>query len=198
MDVTGFTAARMQEIEDTTIVDGDIVGNDLILHPRNAADINAGNVRGPQGAQGVQGPPGAVPTCRATHNAAQTLTTAVGAALALNSEQFDTDVMHDTVTNNSRITIKTAGKYQVSAVVEFIANAAGYRQIAIVVNGVTYIAIQTQQPSAGNTTVLSVSTLYNFAVNDYIEVFAYQNSGGNLDVKTGTYTPILTAGKISS
>lgn len=57
-EATGFTAARMQEIEDTTIVDGDVVVNDLILHQRDGTNINAGNVRGPQGAQGVQGPQG--------------------------------------------------------------------------------------------------------------------------------------------
>lgn len=59
--VTGFTAARMLEIENTTIVDGNIVGDDLILEQRDGTDINAGNVRGPTGltgATGAQGPTG--------------------------------------------------------------------------------------------------------------------------------------------
>lgn len=57
--ITGFTAEHMQEIENTTIVDGDVVGDNLILHPRNAADINAGNVRGPKGDTGNTGATGA-------------------------------------------------------------------------------------------------------------------------------------------
>lgn len=59
--VTGFTAARMQEIEDTTIVDGNIVGDNLILQRRDLVNIDAGNVRGatgPTGATGSQGPTG--------------------------------------------------------------------------------------------------------------------------------------------
>lgn len=60
--VTGYTAARMKVIEDQSIIDGEVVGNDLILEPRGFATapatypkINAGNVRGPKGDQGVPG-----------------------------------------------------------------------------------------------------------------------------------------------
>lgn len=56
--VTGFTAERMLEVEGTTIVDGDIVGNDLVLKTRDNTPINAGNVRGPQGPQGTTGAQG--------------------------------------------------------------------------------------------------------------------------------------------
>ncbi len=57
--VTGYTAARMKEIEDTTVIDGDVVGDELILVKRNGVPINAGNVRGAQGDQGIPGTPGA-------------------------------------------------------------------------------------------------------------------------------------------
>ena len=45
----------MKVIEDTTIVDGDVVGDDLILTTRNGQKINAGSVRGPQGPIGTTG-----------------------------------------------------------------------------------------------------------------------------------------------
>lgn len=51
--VTGYTAAHMKTIEDTTVVSGSISGDNLILTLRNGGTINAGNVRGPQGVQGV-------------------------------------------------------------------------------------------------------------------------------------------------
>lgn len=51
--VTGFTAARMLAMEAATIVDGDIVGDNLILTRHDGATINAGNVRGPTGSPGV-------------------------------------------------------------------------------------------------------------------------------------------------
>ena len=52
MIVDGFTAERMLEIENTTVVDGEVVGDDLILQRRDAVEINAGNVRGPDGPDG--------------------------------------------------------------------------------------------------------------------------------------------------
>lgn len=56
--VTGLTAERMLEIEAASIVDGEVVGDDLILTRHDETEINAGNVRGATGDQGVQGPPG--------------------------------------------------------------------------------------------------------------------------------------------
>lgn len=53
--VTGFTAKRMKVIEDETVVDGDVIGDELILTRRNGSQINAGNVRGPQGPIGTTG-----------------------------------------------------------------------------------------------------------------------------------------------
>src|SRR5262245_22049217 len=81
------------------------------------------------------------PACRAYHNAAQALTTGVEASLALNSERYDTDTMHDTVTNNSRLTIKTAGLYIITGHVEFANNATGYRLGGLRVNNTTTIAV---------------------------------------------------------
>lgn len=53
--ITGLTADRMIEIEQASVVDGDVVGNDLILTTKGGSQINAGNVRGPQGAAGPVG-----------------------------------------------------------------------------------------------------------------------------------------------
>lgn len=53
--VDGFTKERMLEIENTTVVDGNVVGDDLILLTREGTPINAGSVRGPEGDQGIQG-----------------------------------------------------------------------------------------------------------------------------------------------
>lgn len=56
--VTGYTAARMKAIEDGTVVDGEIIGDDLILTKFDGTQINAGAVVGPQGPTGPQGPAG--------------------------------------------------------------------------------------------------------------------------------------------
>lgn len=53
--ITGLTAERMLEIEANSVVDGDIVGDDLFLTKKDGSLINAGNVRGPRGADGPMG-----------------------------------------------------------------------------------------------------------------------------------------------
>lgn len=57
--VTGFTAERMLEIQNATIVDANIVGNDLILTRFDETTINVGPVVGPAGPEGDPGTPGA-------------------------------------------------------------------------------------------------------------------------------------------
>lgn len=46
---TALTAARMLEIEAASVVDGEVVGDELILTTHGGATINAGDVRGPAG-----------------------------------------------------------------------------------------------------------------------------------------------------
>lgn len=53
--ITGLTAARMLEIEGASVVDGAVVGDDLILEKHDGSTINAGNVRGPEGPVGPSG-----------------------------------------------------------------------------------------------------------------------------------------------
>ena len=50
--VTGFTAARMLEIENATIVDASIIDGELILERHDAGTVNVGSVVGPEGPPG--------------------------------------------------------------------------------------------------------------------------------------------------
>lgn len=53
--VTSLTADRMLAIEAASVVDGDVVGDDLILTRQDGSQINAGVVRGPAGPTGPVG-----------------------------------------------------------------------------------------------------------------------------------------------
>lgn len=132
-----------------------------------------------------------VPRCRLSHNAAQTLTTSTLTVVAFNTEQFDAaapNAMHDTVTNNSRITVPTggAGWYMLQANAEFAANATGFRQIQIRHNGATVIASVIYPAAAVGATRMNVSTMYRMNVGDYAEVQVQQTSGGNLNLTTNS------------
>lgn len=56
--VTGLTAARMLAIEAASIVDGTVVGDNLILEKHDGSTIDAGSVRGPTGSTGSTGSTG--------------------------------------------------------------------------------------------------------------------------------------------
>ncbi|HXI18490.1 MAG TPA: hypothetical protein VNM48_19165 [Chloroflexota bacterium] len=124
-----------------------------------------------------------VPSCRAFHSATQSIPHATPTALAFNSERFDTDAIHDTATNNSRFTCKTAGKYIITGHVEWSANATGVRQLRIVLNGATPLIIVAVTTPVG-AGYQGVATIADLAVNDYVELQAYQDSGSALTIST--------------
>jgi hypothetical protein len=103
--------------------------------------------------------------------------------------------MHDTVTNNTRITATTAGKYLISADVEWAGKTTGYRITAIYLNGATLIGQVSSPPLLTAVSMAqSVSIIYALVATDYVEVRVTQTSGGNLNVqRTADYTPLFMA-----
>ena len=134
------------------------------------------------------------PACRVYHNAAQSTTTGVELSLALNSERWDTDTMHSTVTNNSRITFTTGGLYLLVGHIEFAANATGYRLASIRWQNTTTLAVQTTKPHGTFADRLTVTCVYGFGAGEWVELRAFQDSGGSLNVNsTANFSPELSA-----
>ena len=75
-------------------------GNKVFENIWDALISNLGHIGGTSGCIGAH----------AYHNAAQSINTASETTLALNSERWDTDSIHDTAVNNSRLTCVTPGK----------------------------------------------------------------------------------------
>jgi hypothetical protein len=121
------------------------------------------------------------------------LTTATSTVITLNSERFDTDSFHSTASNTSRLTVPTGmgGIYQITAQARFASNSTGIRLILVRLNGTTTIAQQSMTAISGNETDMVLSTVYNLAAGDYVELLAYQNSGGNLDLQATSASPVL-------
>lgn len=101
-------------------------------------------------------------------------------------ELYDNDNIHDNVTNNSRLTCKTAGLYAVGAVLP--SSSAGYIT-GLRKNGSTLIA--------GNYTYYGVtfSAIVNMAVNDYMEII---NLNGVTFVADADKFPTFWMARISS
>lgn len=124
--------------------------------------------------------------CRVYNNANISVGDAAWTSLTFNTERFDTDAMHSTSVNTGRLTCVHAGVYLITGNVTFATNATGTRGISIYLNGTTYIAmLRGLAGSSSLMTHLSIATIYELAVNEYVELQVYQSSGGALNA---TYT----------
>ncbi len=124
---------------------------------------------------------------KASKNATQSLTTGTETAVTWpGSDTFDTDAFHDPATNSSRMTIPVGlgGKYACIANVGFAFNGTGTRYLFFKVTGATISEYSTQAGNAAIDNHLHHAVVLDLAAGDYVEVFAYQSSGGALNVLT--------------
>ena len=123
------------------------------------------------------------PACSIKHSAAQSIATATTVTMLGDTENYDNDAMHSTVTNNSRITAQTAGRYLATALVEFPTNGTGIRSLNFLVNNTTtYAGIQIGSTGSGNLLPPAARTLI-LSAGDYVECTAYQTAGGTISVQ---------------
>jgi hypothetical protein len=137
--------------------------------------------------QGTASPPSA----HVYHSAAQSIADGTAVALAFNSERWDTDAIHSTSSNNTRLTCQTAGKYEIGGMVEWASNAAGYRQLLIRPNGTaTYIGRDVRNAVSGGTTEQQAFADCVLAAGDYVELVVTHNAGAPLNVTSaGSFSP---------
>ncbi|HVW33470.1 MAG TPA: hypothetical protein VHL53_13100 [Acidimicrobiia bacterium] len=143
------------------------------------------------------------PGCRVYHNTTQSVSDNTITVVSFNSERFDTDTMHDTSSNNSRLTIKTAGLYLVTFTGVF-AQGSDYARVYadIQLNGATAIAIDDKAtPAIAHSPGVRVSTVYKLAVNDYLQARVYHDNTANTArnlLNTGNYSPEFAAVRIGA
>jgi hypothetical protein len=176
-DVGGLTAAQLKAKFDQ-------FGADFV------AWFNATHIAEADAHLDSKAPHPNVPAARVTHSVAQSIANSIPTFVSFDTERFDNDVIHDVLTNNTRLTCKTAGKYLIIGAVSFAVNNTGQRVAHIKLNGSTIIGFGGGVALVGDYTPIVVSTIYNLAVNDYVELQVTQTSGGALDiVKSNPYSP---------
>lgn len=95
------------------------------------------------------------------------------------------------IANPTRLTCRLAGLYYIHGAAVFALHATGQRLIKLLKNGTEFYQ-DFRMPMAVFGTPIILSTLLYLAVGDYIEMQAWQNSGGNLDLSYTTPVPQLT------
>lgn len=133
------------------------------------------------------------PHCR-VRNSANISHTSTGnyQALTFDTERVDVGAMHDTSSNTGRLTVPSGGGgfYAIGGQIEFASNSTGRRGIQIRLNGSTVIAREESANLGANDHTCTVSTVYQLAAGDYVELMGLQASGGNLNMQaTSAYSP---------
>ena len=132
------------------------------------------------------------PAARVTRSAVQSIPNVVETQVIFDVEQFDNDNIHDLVTNPSRLTCRTPGRYLVMANIGVQSNATGTRQMAIRVNDGAQTSVVNQVGSAADQAYMMGAAVLDLNAGDWLTVTIYQNSGGALNVLQATYyTPVF-------
>jgi hypothetical protein len=127
-------------------------------------------------------------SCLAKSTATTNIADSTFVTLALAGEIFDTDAIHDNVTNNSRLTITRSGTYIINAMSDFTANATGVRTLLILKNGASYIQLPSEAASGASATGMAVAINGQLVAGDYLQLQAWQNSGITLTNHNSIFT----------
>lgn len=137
-------------------------------------------------------------SARVTHSVSQNVATSTYVTLAFDTERWDTDGMHDNTTNNERLTCKTAGKYIANFTAQWASSPAARYRFFIYKNAAVKQAVSEVITGAVGYPGLTVTAIVDLAVNDYLYVAAWQNSGGTVAVnKSAQNTPEFAMIKIA-
>lgn len=132
------------------------------------------------------------PACRAYNSANVALTATTWTTITLNSERFDNDTIHDTSSNTSRLTCKTAGVYVITATIQTDSALGRYVGVRFFLNGATTIAYTSnfyQHTTADANNLSALSTVYKLAVNDYVEVQVWVENSSLNAIASGNGSP---------
>ena len=157
------------------------------LDPAGGADGDVPTISGGKfvlvaGGGGAGSTLATVTRTRVGSSTAATLPTATNVTLPFDTEAYDTDGLHDPVTNPTRITLNKTGVWLINAQVGFSNTSAGGRRIAMVMkNGSSEVARGLLYSASNAQVYVSASAPTEAAnVGDYLELLAYQDSGQQL------------------
>lgn len=125
--------------------------------------------------------------CRATMSGDQTLSNATWTAIQFaGTDSFDPSGLHNPASNNTRITVDATGGWLLISSLGFNNSSSGDRYTAFAVNGSRIGHRPGFTPTSASETYMPNADVVSLSSGDYVELHAYQGSGGNLAAKSGT------------
>lgn len=146
---------------------------------------------------------GLVNACRVRASSSQSISDSTSTVVLFDLEDYDNNEMHSTSTNTGQIVCKVAGLYHIFANIRLAGNVNGNRIFNIRLNGTYNLASIRFEPidQTGKFDALCLSSDYELAVDDYIEVIVWQESGSSISTETNDYANpvfgITYLGKVS-
>jgi len=173
----------------SVVISGDSSGTVTLTVP-SAAGTNTATLPAATGTVMVSGNQ---PAFSAFANGGQSLSNSTFTKIQWNNENFDTNNNFDSTTNY-RFTPTVAGYYQVNATM--VINAmTGQSELAFYKNGSVYLYGPYPNSVTADTPFSALSALiYCNGTTDYIEVYAYQNSGGSKTLNSSGNTTCQFSG----
>jgi hypothetical protein len=182
----GLTAAdlRAGSVGTSEVSNSSLGAADLAASSVGADEVTDGSLTGTEVLDGSLGTAelGAIPAARATNTANQTIAESTPTVISLGSEGFDTANLHDTTTNNSRLTAPVTGAYQINGRVRWESGAAGVRHLRIEKNlgspGAKTLAEAMGTASAADRMAQNVTTISRLIAGEYVELRVIQDLSG--------------------
>jgi hypothetical protein len=171
------------KIKDASLTGADIVASTLGKVPSAASADSV--------VDGAVGPAqfGTIPGARVRRATAVTVNTGATAVLSYDATDFNVGGVFDSA-QPTRMTAPVAGRYLIIATMRWESNAGGRRTVALEVNGTAaQIARSNVSPflngGAAFNPEQTAQAVYKLNAGDYVEVWAYQDSGSALTLLTG-------------
>jgi hypothetical protein len=132
------------------------------------------------------------PRARVYRTSAQSIPSGAATMVLFDAERYDVGGCHSTVSNTSRLTVPSGGDglYVMGANLLLAAAAGGARQCGLRINGSVFLGITSAVPETIYGNYFAISTEYELAAGDYVEVFVFQDTGAavNLAATGGPHT----------
>lgn len=127
-----------------------------------------------------------VPTCGARRTSSTSVGSGATVAISLTTEDFDTDSMHSTVTNPSRITLNETAVWMINGWALWEASTQSVLfQTMIRENATTLLSQQSTLKQATVSLYQHVTCIREFTSGDYLEVVCNHDSGVAENVSLG-------------
>jgi hypothetical protein len=192
---TGVTFAKMQHISTAKVL-GNVSGSEgdvsevSLLDEDNMSSDSATSVATQQSIKAYVDNEIAAKkvNCLLTNTSSSVTVSSVPFTVPFDSEISDASNLHDNSTNNSRITIGTAGVYIINSIIATLETANGDFGIAIFKNGSEIARVHGDYNSINTSTVhINICHTALLSASDYLEV-KLMDIAGNSTVINGTRT----------